>query len=82
LLEKKIEKAIRIVNQMMAAEEIRLSDQGKDAVKSVLKGCTSFENTFDKIIEAGKKEVDEIQPKNGTKISIPLPEGRLVKEYA
>ena len=61
MLEKKIEKVINSVNRVMAAEKVHFSDQGKAAVSNVLKGCTSFENTFDKIIEAGKNEVDTIR---------------------
>lgn len=79
MLEKKIEKAINYVNKIMATEEIRYSDQGKDAVRNVLRGCTHFENTFDKIIEAGKNEVDESKPKGGKKEKLTLPQNRLTR---
>lgn len=79
MLVKKLNHAIHIVNKVMASEEVRFSDQGKDALKTVLKGGTGFENSFDRIIKAGKKEVDEVQPKNGTKVKAALPLAGLTK---
>ncbi len=54
LLRKKINNDIDTVNSVMDAEEMPSSDQGKDIMRSVIRGCTSFENTFDDIIKAGK----------------------------
>ena len=54
MLRKKINNDIDTVNSVMDAEEMPSSDQGKDIMRSVVRGCTSFENTFDDIIKAGK----------------------------
>lgn len=62
MLEKKIKNAIDTVNRTMAEEGIPSSDQGKDVMRSILKGCTSFEYTFETMIDAGKKEGKEMFP--------------------
>lgn len=62
MLEKKMTKDIRTVNCVMAAEGMQSSDQGKDVMRNVLTDCTSFENSFDNIIEAGKKEGAKMFP--------------------
>lgn len=54
LLRKKINNDIDKVNSVLEAEEMPSSDQGKDIMRTVVRGCTSFENSFDDIIKAGK----------------------------
>lgn len=60
LLSKKIDNDINRVNSVMEVEEMPSSDQGKDIMRSLIRGCTSFENSFDDIIKAGKAEGKEI----------------------
>lgn len=67
LLEKKLKNAIDAVNSMMRTEGIPATDQTRDVMRSIIKGGTSFENTFDNIIEAGKKENNDQFPKSGKK---------------
>lgn len=56
MLEKKITNDINTVNLIMMKKEMPTSDQGKDVMRTVVRGCTSFENAFDNIIKIGKKE--------------------------
>lgn len=58
MLEKKLKKAIDEVNESVKAEQIPCSDQGKDALRKVIKGSSGFENTFDEIIRKGRKEIE------------------------
>lgn len=81
LLEKKLKNDIDVVNSAVAAEGIPSTDQSRDVVRSLIKGCTSFESAFDSIIEAGKKEIEEKQPKSGKKEKINQAQGGLRKAY-
>lgn len=81
MLEKKIKNDIDMVNRAMAEEGIPSSDHAKEVMRSVIKGCTSFESTFDRIIEAGKKEEKEIFPKSGKKEKIKISQDNLSKAY-
>lgn len=56
MLEQKLKNAIDQVNDVMTDSEVATSDQGKDVMRSVVRGGTGFENTFDRIIKSGKKE--------------------------
>ncbi len=56
MLETKLGNDIGKVNEVMTENGIPTSDQGRDVMRSVIKGCTNFENTFDRIIQAGKNE--------------------------
>lgn len=82
MLEKKLKNAIDAVNSVMKAEGTPSTDQTRDIMRSVVKGGTSFENTFDNIIEAGKKENDDQFPKSGKKNEAESLQGDLNKAFA
>jgi len=67
LLEKKLKKDIDILSAVMKMAGIQSTDQTKDIMRSMITGCTSFENTFDKLIEAGRQDSKNQFPNSGKK---------------
>lgn len=67
MLEKKLKKDVDILNAVMKAAGMPSTDQSRDIMRSMITDCTSFENTFDKLIEAGKKESKKKFPSSGKK---------------
>lgn len=82
MLEKKLKKDFDAVTTAMKAGGITSTDVSRDVMRSMVKGCTSFENTFDNLIEAGKKEKNDTFPKSGKKNEVNSLESSLNKSFA
>ncbi len=59
MLEKKLSKAIDVVNGFLSRNQIPCTDQSKDVMRSVLGGSSTFENVFDHTLHAEKQSLDQ-----------------------